>query len=298
MITLIVIGVIVLLGGGAALLLIPARNKMQSAAQRVQSQNNLKQMGIGIHSIASVYNGLEPPVVGQFPQNGYGGTFFFHLLPFIEQDNIYQSVTVAGPPPGSTASITGSNGFVKIYCGPGDPSNPGKNTLLTSYCVNGAIFGGQHGGTFRFPAMLTRGSANHILLFERYAVPNSTSREWTDQGPHRVWLYSAWDRNSFDAFPYAPNTVATSANTGFYDYTGSNGEVDFSNSPEKVSHADKPHAFSTTISALRGDGSTRSLDKSVNTTNVFLADGSSARTWGWACSAYGTMNMSPPPPGW
>src|SRR5215472_13015566 len=56
------IGVVIVVG-----LLIPATVNVRHAAARAQSQNNLKQMGIGIHNIASVYNGLEPPVVGQFP---------------------------------------------------------------------------------------------------------------------------------------------------------------------------------------------------------------------------------------
>src|SRR4051794_34461490 len=33
---------------------------IRAAAARSQSQNNLKQIGISIHNIASVYNGLEP----------------------------------------------------------------------------------------------------------------------------------------------------------------------------------------------------------------------------------------------
>jgi hypothetical protein len=161
MIVLIVVGILVVLGGGAAMLIFPAIQKVREAAGRASTQNNLKQMGIGFHNIASVYNGLEPPAVGVFPigaiagnqpTTGVYGTGFYHLLPHIEQDHIYKRATPnaatalvnTGTGQNMATALTPSNGWVKIYCAPADPSNPGKDTLLTSYRQGHAIDQLQH----------------------------------------------------------------------------------------------------------------------------------------------------------
>src|SRR5262249_29313317 len=71
-------------------MLVPAVRQVRRAAARTQSSNNLKQLALAMHSINDTYNKL-PPVVGSFPvKNEKAGTLFFHLLPFIEHQNIYQ----------------------------------------------------------------------------------------------------------------------------------------------------------------------------------------------------------------
>src|SRR5579864_9775822 len=71
-------------------LLIPAVQRIRSAASRTQSFNNLKQLALAMHACNDAYKKL-PPVVGSFPQQDEkAGTLFFYLLPFIEQANIYK----------------------------------------------------------------------------------------------------------------------------------------------------------------------------------------------------------------
>ncbi len=91
---LVVIAIIAILIG----LLLPAVQKVREAAARMQSANNLKQMGLALH----MYNdtkGLLPPSFGWDPKLASGekakaggtyGTTHFHILPYIEQEALFK----------------------------------------------------------------------------------------------------------------------------------------------------------------------------------------------------------------
>src|SRR6266581_6687314 len=95
---LVVIAIIAILIG----LLVPAVQKVREAANRIQCGNNLKQLGLAAQNYHGV-NGHFPPGIGYYPtaRNGVFGTYFFHLLPYVEQDNLYRSAlgVVTFPPP-------------------------------------------------------------------------------------------------------------------------------------------------------------------------------------------------------
>ncbi|HEY7308335.1 MAG TPA: DUF1559 domain-containing protein [Gemmataceae bacterium] len=67
-------------------LLLPAVQKVRQAAARAQSQNNLKQMILGLHNYHDV-NQTFPPGVDD---NHFSATS--KLLPYIEQQNVYQLI--------------------------------------------------------------------------------------------------------------------------------------------------------------------------------------------------------------
>jgi prepilin-type N-terminal cleavage/methylation domain-containing protein len=162
---LVVIAIIAILIG----LLLPAVQKVREAAARTQSQNNLKQMGIAVHNIASTYNGPLPPSYGAFPTNGFVASFFTHLLPYIEQQNMYNGLTQATP-------IT--SGAIKTYIAPADPSNS-TASAYTSYYSNYQVFTSS-GATL--PATFVDGTSNTVIIAEGFAAPASATRPWVGTG--------------------------------------------------------------------------------------------------------------------
>src|ERR1700682_190143 len=93
---LVVIAIIAILIG----LLLPAVQKVRQAAARLQCLNNLKQMSLGTINCADQHDGKMPPGIGLYPSvvegdgNADGGTLF-HILPYIEQDNLWKSTLSA-----------------------------------------------------------------------------------------------------------------------------------------------------------------------------------------------------------
>src|SRR5437762_12546024 len=83
---LVAIAIIAILIG----LLLPAVQKVREAAARTQSQNNLKQLGLALHNFMAA-NTKSPPMFGVVNGgSGPGGSIYYHLLPYLEQDALYR----------------------------------------------------------------------------------------------------------------------------------------------------------------------------------------------------------------
>src|SRR6187200_274973 len=89
---LVVIAIIAILIG----LLLPAVQKVREASMRTKCQNNLKQLGLGIHNYESSNKRLPSPGEGVIPNSATKDydthSFFTYILPFIEQDSVYRLI--------------------------------------------------------------------------------------------------------------------------------------------------------------------------------------------------------------
>src|SRR5213078_2760223 len=83
---LVVIAIIAVLIG----LLLPAVQKVREAAANAQCKNNLKQHGVGLHNYHNANSTFPPGSVGTTTQDNYLGNWAIYLLPYVEQENLYQ----------------------------------------------------------------------------------------------------------------------------------------------------------------------------------------------------------------
>jgi prepilin-type N-terminal cleavage/methylation domain-containing protein len=86
---LVVIAIIAVLIG----LLVPAVQKVREAANRMQCQNHLKQLGLALHAYHDSMNRLPPGGVAGTRSNGLSWHAF--ILPYVEQDNLNKQVNRA-----------------------------------------------------------------------------------------------------------------------------------------------------------------------------------------------------------
>ncbi len=210
-------------------LLVPAVQKVRTAANRTQSVNNLKQIVLASHSYNDAHKFL-PPSDGYVPQNVYPqpagtayGPSFFHILPFMEQDAMFkqslspqlswsytpfpQQITVnyywAPSVSGNIASYINPGDYTVI---PNDPNNPSP----VSYLANQQALPSWQKQTFK---SITDGSSNTIFFAEGLSRCANSQLQESYTGTYPNWgswsvtastviTPVAWNSETWPGIPY------------------------------------------------------------------------------------------------
>jgi len=266
---LVVIAIIAILIG----LLLPAVQKVREAAARMKCTNNLKQLSLATINCADTNSGKLPPSIGLYASDGSpaagnsDGGIFLHILPYIEQQNLYKASS-ATPEPNDrngglqtysqwTAPI--QNSFVKAYICPSDYTQDNQ-PARASYGVNGQVFrhNYQWGGVglLSYPTHITDGTSQTIFYTEKLrrtfncsgCCNNYDDNYWPDWGP----IISSSDCGD-------PTGVAAMFQT---NCTGDPSSCD-------GNKASSPHTGG--INAAMADGSVRFVSASVTPTTWWSA---------------------------
>jgi prepilin-type N-terminal cleavage/methylation domain-containing protein/prepilin-type processing-associated H-X9-DG protein len=241
---LVVIAIIAVLIG----LLLPAVQKVRAAAARIKCQNNFKQVALALHSYESAFEcfpaGQDPDPAGEV--HAWGFAWSFRILPYLEQDAVYNSFNQAEPwrVYGATNRLR-ANQSVSIYlC----PSNPNHQPVIvgqiepsstTRYGYGQANISGSGDsanlftsslGTFKQSmdgvltyavsvrmTAITDGTSNTLLLGE------VTGEQRPDSGGG--WCWPTFNLFTTAAGINAPNTVPGGART--FSWTGVDGMSSF-----------------------------------------------------------------------
>jgi prepilin-type N-terminal cleavage/methylation domain-containing protein/prepilin-type processing-associated H-X9-DG protein len=244
---LVVIAIIAILIG----LLLPAVQKVREAAARTQCSNNLKQISLATIDCSDTHQGLMPPGDGMYPYqiqsnlNSYASVFF-HILPYMEQDNSYKATLRQGDPHGQNGGFltyspfwNNLNANVKIYICPSDPSNNGTggwNSGLLSYSYNAQVFPIDWNGRHHYPASITDGTSNTIFYTDQYGACTQPWFDWSASIADPSWgqptgaaaIFQVQPRTTGCPYPGGQSTyVATSPHTGGINVGLGDGSVHF-----------------------------------------------------------------------
>jgi prepilin-type N-terminal cleavage/methylation domain-containing protein len=291
---LVVIAIIAILIG----LLVPAVQKVREAASRTQCMNNLKQLGLSAQNYHDQQKHL-PPGIGYYPtgENGLFGTYFFHLLPNLEQDNLLRCAlgVVTFPPPDGPTPVyyPGNNNVfrqpVAVFLCPSDPSvGPGGSVMINGVSFGASCYGPNalivgkadlttkpyivnSQGKARM-ADISDGTSNTILHAEKYARCTNTTMAPQFQDGGTAWAYSAALPFPWQPMPMAapPRTfqpgfcIPALANQGAPDAVGPTSKFQVQPNPNNCdpTRAATPHAGGILVGLV--DGTVRTLTPGIS----------------------------------
>ena len=147
-------------------MMVPAIQKVRDAADRMTSQNNLKQIGLALHNYYGAMGAFPPAVVRD--KNGKAlYSWRVLILPYLEQDVIYKNWK-KDEPWDSPHNKPLSDVVLKVYTLPGNPDGISNRTPYRVFIGKGTGFEelkGQPSKGIRF-ADITDGTTNTIAVVE------------------------------------------------------------------------------------------------------------------------------------
>lgn len=182
---------------------------------------------------------------------------YFHLLPYIEQDNMWKSGTTV--PNGGTGHLgyalqwNGKPRFVKTYAAPADPTNDNTKDF-SSYRTNQLAFADPPGSNSwngpRLPASFSDGTSNTVAFAEGFGAIPGTYNPW----------YGTMDNGG------------TRYNGPSYISTPSTNPP-FTTGPPQTALWDRPNSFNgISIQVGLVDGSVRAVTASVSALTWYAAN--------------------------
>jgi prepilin-type N-terminal cleavage/methylation domain-containing protein/prepilin-type processing-associated H-X9-DG protein len=190
--TLVELLVVIAIIGILVALLLPAIQAAREAARRTECVNNLKQCGVGLHNFHDTY-GVLPPRMGTVINRNRGERWsgFFHMLPFIEAEGLYDAIVVANRNPwngfydtnrqpeglncpSNVRILEGDRGWVSYAFSAGDSYNTARRDVRGVFGANSNTPNGDdqydQGGNGRSLqtnfASITDGLSNTIFMSE------------------------------------------------------------------------------------------------------------------------------------
>ena len=268
---LVVIAVIAILIG----LLLPAVQKVRESAARMQCTNNLKQIGLGIHNYESAFQKIPPGFISRTNSVngdglGPGWGWAAHILPHIEQDNLFRQIDLSQDILASMHSQVRTRKLTLFRC-PSDPVPDGdtfdvvgeSGPLTTVAFANYVAMGGTEevtgfpdtntgvflrNGNFRITD-ITDGTSNTIFITER----------GSKQSPMTTWVGAV--TASINP-PLNPGLEEEGPPTLILTQTGEIANGRTPNNP--FQHVEDASSFhSGGVNALFGDGSVRFIRNSI-----------------------------------
>ncbi len=213
--TLVELLVVIAIIGILIALLLPAVQAAREAARRMQCTNNLKQIGLAMHTYHDSLRSF--PLGSSRASDGF--TWYSFILPYMEQRPLYDVLKPdARAIPAATAGtpIMTQLGMYRCPSDSGDLLNPHyKGYPTANYVASGTMFSApsnsMHWKIFVRMAAITDGLSNTFIVSERGLFDRSTAAVWsgnvTTAGSFK--FHSTRPINT----PYLPETATVSVST-------------------------------------------------------------------------------------
>jgi prepilin-type N-terminal cleavage/methylation domain-containing protein len=295
-------------------LLVPAVQKVREAAGVAQCANNLKQIGLAVHNFHDTFKSI--PSIGSWnasfrgnswPALSYGGgmhspdgaqgSWLVHLLPYLEQENLFKQFTATGL---LNSSVDAFNAYDSMsttqapaFICPSDGSNSsytitegGTPYASGSYAGNVMVFNPVSLGSLT--TAMPDGASNTVMVAERILLCDVSVQLYFSAagtnfiGPGWAWIYPLHgDGGQWLAFGWRSAAVSSSDTLPDFRTDFADGKTPF----QVNVRADTCDIFVTqsvhaAMQVGLGDGSVRSCTDSI-----------SRSTWIQACTPNDGVNL-------